>query len=286
MPVLNAKLRSAQLPSSSATDEGPSPTRSTVPPSTSASFSPATYPNLATEGWILPNGRIYGNGPVGNSSGNSGNSTATTGYEDSFPCTEGIAFPLATTLTMNNCVSQIPSPDSRQSSDGWTTQPTSRPDSLCVPTKTFVGPKRTFSSGSSSSCCGPCSVLYPDVLIMHWPVVRTNTWCDSIKSDLSKSPLSTLPLASIAEDKAGAHTITNALAGYTTLQTNDFQKDQLTQGPAILVESVDGWGSVVKASTVSIDGKDSHVTRPPTNGSYSIDENGFVLYVPSNLGSH
>ena len=132
---------------------------------------------------------------------------------------------------------------------------------------------RTFPSASStiSKCCGPCTIVYPDVQILHWPVVRTNTWCDSIKAGLSQSPFST-----IAPGGGEGLPPSGAIVDYRNVSTSGFDKNLLTQGPAFIFNSVDNYGNIKEESITSIGRTDSHVTRPPSNVSFSIDDTGFV----------
>lgn len=131
---------------------------------------------------------------------------------------------------------------------------------------------RTFPSASSSTskCCGPCTLAYPDVQILHWPVTRTNTWCDSIKAGLSKNPFSTIAPGGAGPPPPGA------IVDYRNVSTAGFDKTLLAQGPAFLFDSIDNYGNIHSQTTTSIGRTESHVTRPPNNGSYSIDDSGFV----------
>ena len=41
------------------------------------------------------------------------------------------------------------------------------------------------SSTAVDHCCGQCTVGYPEVIVYHWPTPGTNTWCDSVRTEVS-----------------------------------------------------------------------------------------------------
>ena len=84
-------------------------------------------------------------------------------------------------------------------------------------------------------------------------------------SGLSKNPLATV---------VGQSPSSGQVVGFSTVATTGFEKSLLTQGPTLLFESFDQYGEVVKGTTAEVN---NHVTRPPSNISYSIDDNGFIL---------
>lgn len=105
---------------------------------------------------------------------------------------------------------------------------------------------------------------------MHWPVIRTNTWCDAIKSELSERPLSTI----INNSFNGSLPTSGEVVGEGPFATTGLEKSLMTQGPTLLLQSFGPGGQLLKATSTRIE---NIVTRPPNNISYSIDGNGFVL---------
>ena len=127
------------------------------------------------------------------------------------------------------------------------------PVTVCKMTTDYFGPKRTYASGKSSACCGPCKFAYPEVQILHWPAKRTNTWCDTFRSALSAMSVS----------PTGAYASVNYGAGQKVAPTNGFNKHDVLPIPGWITNSQSGTFQAIH-------------TRPPTNASYAIDDNGFV----------
>lgn len=45
-------------------------------------------------------------------------------------------------------------------------------------TQIFTMGTRTFRLNDDAVCCGTCNILYPNVLVYYWPVLKNNnTWC-------------------------------------------------------------------------------------------------------------
>ena len=43
------------------------------------------------------------------------------------------------------------------------------------------------SSTAVDHCCGQCTTEYREAIVYHWPTPRTDTWCDSIRTEVSGS---------------------------------------------------------------------------------------------------
>ena len=131
---------------------------------------------------------------------------------------------------------------------GIQTNPSSH--STCTSTRLWYGPKRVFS-GSSSSCCGHCTVQWPSVIINQWPASATNTWCAPIRSQWSQKHGSyqntTTTSFSYKEDDAWSL----PPSGFREVPQDGFTQHLLTQIPPL--------------------------TAPPKNGTYATAADGFVL---------
>lgn len=62
-------------------------------------------------------------------------------------------------------------------------------------TQTFTLGTRTLRLSDNDVCCGTCNILYPNVVVYYWPVLKNNnTWCLQYLNNSSNSP----PLPNIA----------------------------------------------------------------------------------------
>ena len=131
---------------------------------------------------------------------------------------------------------------------GLRTNPSSH--STCTSTLMYFGPKRTYS-GSSSSCCGQCTVQWPSVIINQWPASVTNTWCTSIRSQWTQKhgPYHNNTATSFSYNEDDAWSLPPS--GFREVPHDGFTQHILT--------------------------KVAPITAPPKNGTYATAADGFVL---------
>ena len=102
-------------------------------------------------------------------------------------------------------------------------------------------------------CCGPCAIIYPQASILHWPVQRTNTWCDSVRSSLRK---------------------------YETAAIGDENNPQPTLDPSFFQDAMGLDPEIGGEDALDNDGNlRPPYTRPPHHGTYAVAQDGFVLFV-------
>lgn len=99
-------------------------------------------------------------------------------------------------------------------------------------------------------CCGPCTIQYPQAVLLHWPAQRTNTWCDQIRSTLRKEGV--------------------AYGGANYPQPTidpSFYQNAMGLDPEIGgADALDNAGNLR-----------APYTRPPQSGAYAVAQDGFVL---------
>ena len=95
--------------------------------------------------------------------------------------------------------------------------------------------------------------MYPQASILHWPVQRTNTWCDSIQSSLRIYKSAAIGDENYPQPTLDPSFYQNALALDPEIGGND---------------ALDSDGNMR-----------APYTRPPHNGTYAVAKDGFVLLV-------
>lgn len=102
-------------------------------------------------------------------------------------------------------------------------------------------------------CCGPCAIIYPQASILHWPVQRTNTWCDKIQSSLRV---------------------------YKSAAIGDENNPQPILDPTFFQNAMGLDPEIGGDDALDNDGNiRAPYTRPPDDGTYAVAKNGFVLSV-------
>lgn len=106
------------------------------------------------------------------------------------------------------------------------------------------------SSAAVDHCCGQCTIEYPEAIVYHWPMPGTNTWCDSIKTEVS-----------------------------VCSQEHHLIYDRSVTTPAPIKTTY--WGEPVQQIPFVLDlysnDDEGHIYMPtPTTGPYSVASNGFV----------
>lgn len=98
-------------------------------------------------------------------------------------------------------------------------------------------------------CCGPCTIQYPQAVLLHWPAQRTNTWCDQIRSTLRKEGVA----------YGGAN------VPQPTIDPNFYQNAMALDPEIGGADALDNDGNLR-----------APYTRPPQSGVYAVAQDGFV----------
>ena len=97
------------------------------------------------------------------------------------------------------------------------------------------------------------AIIYPQASILHWPVQRTNTWCDSIRSSLKI---------------------------YKSAAIGDEDNPQPTLDPTYFQNAMGLDPEIGGDDALDDDGNiRPPYTRPPHDGTYAVAQDGFVLSV-------